>query len=309
MAMIKYKNLKIWFKEKTCRPKWYLDILSYRRFWGAFSICSHRRRSDGKPNISFSTQAKALKAVRSMEQKYGAEFTVYKCLYCDGWHVARSKPKVGTSMASTFDVALYKDPLPAALSAGDGLDHASIMATRVADLAPVYNGYRGRTLSSPRQAEAWLKLVSAGIRQVIDLRADYTGNIYEQLCNRYGVKYFHYPIAADDGSVASLVNGFPDFCRLMDEGHFYIACAMGLHRTDIALCLYWVFHAAEKGLPPPLLKGYIGRTPGRLGKLTRMLDLMQEHLTDHNKGSVLPPEVYMERKKVIEDILRKKVQA
>jgi hypothetical protein len=63
---VKYSNLKIWFKEKVSQPRWYVDLFSYRRFWGALSIYSHCRCSDGKPNIAYSTPNKAQKAVRSM---------------------------------------------------------------------------------------------------------------------------------------------------------------------------------------------------------------------------------------------------
>ena len=302
---IKYSNFKIWFKEKVSQPRWYVDLFSYRRFWGALSIYSHLRRSDGKPNITYSTPSKAQKAVRSMERKYGVPFMAYKCLYCDGWHVARSRSKKGVSL-NAFDSALYPTPVPAAVqSSSTELDHTAIMATGVADLAPVYGGYRGRTLSSPRQAEAWPVLVNAGIRLVIDLRADYTADVYEQLCSRYGVMYYHYPVAEDEDSVRSMVAGFNEFCQLLDAGQFYISCAMGLHRTDIALSLYWVFHAADKGAPPPVLKGYVGSTSKRIGKLMRMVNTMQERLFNMGNGKDLPADVFMQRKKILENILLK----
>ena len=41
----------------------------------------------------------------------------------------------------------------------------------------------------------------------------------------------------------------------------------GVHRTDIALCLYWVFYAADKGIAPPPLQGYLkekGRKPDKI---------------------------------------------
>ena len=53
-----------------------------------------------------------------------------------------------------------------------------------------------------------------------------------------------------------MVELFPFFCEKIDNGDFYIACAMGLHRTDIALCTYWVFYAADKGIAPPPIRGY-----------------------------------------------------
>jgi hypothetical protein len=91
----------------------------------------------------------------------------------------------------------------------------------------------------------------------------------------------------------------------LDAGQFYISCAMGLHRTDIALCLYWVFHAVDKGAPPPLLKGYVGSTPGRIGTLMRMLNTMQKKFTDVGNRIGLPADVCNQRKKILENILLK----
>ena len=39
-----------------------------------------------------------------------------------------------------------------------------------------------------------------------------------------------------------------EFFSIIDNGNFYIACAMGLHRTDLALTIYWVFHGANNGI-------------------------------------------------------------
>lgn len=300
---IKFGNLKIWLKETFSRPGWYKDMMSYRRFWGALSVYSHKRRSDGLPNICYSTRSKAMKAVRSMEKKYGTAFMAYKCLYCDGWHVARCSPRASDIPAGTYDKTLYVQPTVTDFKPDMQLDHAAIMATGVPDLAPVYGGYRGRTLSSPRQAKAWPVLVSAGIRRIIDLRADYTADIYAHICSRYGVEYLHYPIETDDESISAMVGGFDEFCRWIDEGKFYISCAMGLHRTDIALSIYWVFHAADKGFPIPVLKGYVGRTYRRIGKVMRMLDLMYEQMSKDKKYGIPPREVFEARKKAIGHIL------
>jgi len=50
--------------------------------------------------------------------------------------------------------------------------------------------------------------------------------------------YFHYPVDISADAIAQMVNFFPQLCELMDTGDFYIACTMGLHRTDIALSTY-----------------------------------------------------------------------
>lgn len=131
------------------------------------------------------------------------------------------------------------------------LDIERIIQTEIPDIAPVYGGVRGRTISSHKQAYAWKTVVVAGLRQVIDLRKDYSADRYPELCRQYGVDYFHYPIDNDRETIAKMVELFPTFCEKIDKGDFYIACAMGLHRTDIALCTYWMFYAADNGIAPP----------------------------------------------------------
>lgn len=49
------------------------------------------------------------------------------------------------------------------------LDIEKIIQTEIPDIAPVYGGVRGRTISSHKQAYAWKTVVAAGLRQVIDL--------------------------------------------------------------------------------------------------------------------------------------------
>ena len=48
------------------------------------------------------------------------------------------------------------------------------------------------------------------------------------------MEYFYYPVDNRADVVESMVALFPEFCERIDRGGFYIACAMGLHRTDIA---------------------------------------------------------------------------
>ena len=110
-----------------------------------------------------------------------------------------------------------------------GLDVDKILSTNIPDLAPVYGGFRGRTLSSSKQRHDWNTLLEAGIHQVIDLRADYKSDSYHDMCINSGIGYYHYPIAYDEASVDNMVKEFPVFCSLIDKGGFYIACAMGLY--------------------------------------------------------------------------------
>ena len=113
-----------------------------------------------------------------------------------------------------------------------------ILQTNIPDIAPVYGGVRGRTMSSRHQSYAWPALDEAGVKRVIDLRDVDSSNKLPLLCDKYGMEYFHYPVNNHAKQVESMVALMPQFCEMIDKGDFYIACAMGLHRTDIALCTY-----------------------------------------------------------------------
>lgn len=136
------------------------------------------------------------------------------------------------------------------------LDIERIIQTRIPDIAPVYGGVRGRTISSHKQAYAWKTVVVAGLKQVIDLRKDYSADRYPELCHQYGVDYFHYPIDNDRETIAKMVKLFPTFCEKIDKGSFYIACAMGRHRTDIAIALYYVMHPFVPFEEVPEMRGH-----------------------------------------------------
>lgn len=141
-------------------------------------------------------------------------------------------------------------------------------------------------MSSRHQLYAWRALQEAGVRTIIDLRlTDHTDRL-PALCEEYGMQYFHYPVDTSAEAVAQMAKLFPQFCHLIDNGDFYIACAMGLHRTDIALCAYWVFYGADKGVEPPMIRGYRKEDGHTLDKLMRILNAMYQAFT--NKNSIAP---------------------
>ena len=261
---------------------------------GRLSIYAHTRRSDGKAKITYKSKSQAEKAASDMSNRYGYPFIVYKCLFCDGWHVSKAvgKNAEGKTME---EIALDKYVLKVDAKQ-EGLDAERILATKIPDLAQVYGGFRGRTLSSPRQLPAWNTMIKSGIKQVIDLRADYSSDFYSELCQSSGISYFKYPVAYEDVWIVKMVELFPELCRLIDNGRFYIACAMGLHRTDIALCTYWVFHAADKGMAPPPLCGYRKDKGLTTSKIMRILNAMYKYMTKKNGVEPIPETVFRERK-------------
>lgn len=184
------------------------------------------------------------------------------------------------------------------------LDIDRLLKTKIPDIAPVYGGVRGRTMSSRHQSYAWPALVEAGVKRVIDLRDVDVSNKFPQLCQEYGMAYFHYPVNKNKKQIESMVRLLPLFCDMIDEGDFYIACAMGLHRTDIALCTYWVFHAADKGIAPPPIRGYRQEDGHNTSKIMNVLNAVYQYMTEQNGVEPLPLETFNARKAVLKEISR-----
>lgn len=179
------------------------------------------------------------------------------------------------------------------------MNFARLQQTRIPDLAPVYGGARGRTMSSRHQAYAWRALWEAGITTIIDLRQKDQTDRLPALCEEYGMRYFHYPVDTTAEAIAQMVELFPQLCQLIDAGDFYIACAMGLHRTDIALNAYWLFHAADQGLQPPEIRGYRQEDGHTLDKLNRVLNALYAAFAERNGAEPISPQTFKARKALI----------
>ena len=179
-----------------------------------------------------------------------------------------------------------------------------LIQARIPDIASVYGGARGRTMSSKHQRYAWPALVEAGVKTVIDLRAADKSDRLPALCSEYGMRYFHYPVDNDWETIASMVERFPEFCQLIDEGNFYIACAMGLHRTDTALFTYWLFYAADKGIAMPDLHGYLREKGLTTDKMMRIINAFYKASTEKYGKEIISEDVFKARKRMIVEAWR-----
>lgn len=63
--------------------------------WGLFHINSHQRNDTKTPKVQYSTYEKALKGAESMSKKKGVHFSVYKCVFCDGFHIGKNRDNKG----------------------------------------------------------------------------------------------------------------------------------------------------------------------------------------------------------------------
>lgn len=178
-------------------------------------------------------------------------------------------------------------------------DLKKILELPISDIAYVYGGVRGRTMSSQNQV-LWYQIKAAGVKTVIDLREGGSDTKIVAKCIQNDLDYFNYPVDNFAGSISKMVELFPEFCRLIDEGNFYISCAMGLHRTDIALCCYWMFHAADYGIAPPEIRGYRKEDGHNSSKIMRILNAMYKEF--ERTAGIIPfsLEVFKARKKIIE---------
>ena len=85
------RNLPSWLRDQLTRPEWFRNFFITRNAWGSFSKYSHIRGKDNQPKVSYPTRTKALKAAEDMGRKRGVHFSVYKCLYCNGWHIGKNR--------------------------------------------------------------------------------------------------------------------------------------------------------------------------------------------------------------------------
>ena len=247
---MKIRNLFLAIYDQVTRKGAWRNIFVTHNAFGIFSRYSHTARGSGKPKMSYPTKAVALKAAEAMGEKHGVHFSVYKCAWCDGWHVGKNaqnkvKPKDDSDNKSPEFVnkpnALYE----------------ALKRYPIVDLAPVYDkGVRGRTMSG--RGSNWLlaKVRDAGVKTIIDLRtADHTDR-YDRNVAEAGMEYHSLPIDSKNTGVHQIIASLPLLFELMDKGGFYIACAMGRHRTDIAIALYYVMHPSVPFDEVPEMKGH-----------------------------------------------------
>ena len=104
-------------------------------------------------------------------------------------------------------------------------------------------GVRGETLARGCHMGQTLEDVkAAGVRTIIDLR---TADHNDKLCRRcadVGLGYLHVPTDAKTMGSEELAATLPTLFDAIDGNGFYLSCQQGLHRTDIALALYFFYH-------------------------------------------------------------------
>ena len=186
-----------------------------------------------------------------------------------------------------------------------------ILNTGIQNIATVYGGVRGTTLSSRHNMRHWQTVVDSGIRTIIELRDEDHSDRLCRMCEIHGIRYFAFPMDSHNVPNEVIAPRLQEFFELIDNGDFYIACAMGLHRTDMALSIYWMFHGADNGMKPPILRGHIA--DGKLvldrlnNKVFRRLNSLYAYLMDNNVVHIPDRETFSQRKKDLIDFNRRHI--
>ena len=183
-----------------------------------------------------------------------------------------------------------------------------ILNTGIQNIATVYGGVRGTTLSSRHNMRHWQTVVDSGIRTIIELRDEDHSDRLCRMCEIHGIRYFAFPMDSHSVPNEVIASRLQEFFELIDNGDFYIACAMGLHRTDMALSIYWMFHGVDNEMNPPILRGHIA--DGKLvldrlnNKVFRRLNSLYAYLTENNIIPVPDRITFAQRKRDLIDFNR-----
>lgn len=183
-----------------------------------------------------------------------------------------------------------------------------LLNTGIQNIDTVYGGVRGTTLSSRHNMRYWQTVVDSGIRTIIELRDEDHSDRLCRMCETYGIRYFAFPMDSHSVPNEVIASRLEEFFKLVDNGDFYIACAMGLHRTDMALSIYWMFHGADIGINPPILKGHIEK--GKLvfdrlnNKVFRRLNSLYTYFMNNNVIPVPDRKTFAQRKRDLIDFNR-----
>ena len=69
-----------------------------------------------------------------------------------------------------------------------------ILNTGIQNIATVYSGVRGTTLSSRHNMRHWQTVVDSGIRTIIELRDKDHSDRLCRMCEIFGIRYFAFPM-------------------------------------------------------------------------------------------------------------------
>ena len=89
--MIKVKNIILAIKYQLPLKRLFRNFFITGNGWGMFSKNSHINQHNGQVKITYNHYDSAFKAAQKMSEKTGKHFSIYKCIYCDGFHIGKNR--------------------------------------------------------------------------------------------------------------------------------------------------------------------------------------------------------------------------
>ncbi len=180
------------------------------------------------------------------------------------------------------------------------INFAELLKTNIPNLQLISNkGVRGETLSA--KSPKLLKFIKdCGIDTIIDLRTtDYT-KAFKEKCVKSNIEHIHIPIDKKLVPDREILDKLPELFEIMERGKYYIACAQGKHRTDIALAINYVFNPKQK--VPPFMSGHTKNHVTDMADINRRLNSLYKAMTKEDRIKFGWPDNYdieFQRKKRI----------
>lgn len=93
---MKIKNLVRALKDQLPLSRAFRNFFITGNAWGMFHKHSHINRGNGMAKVSYTKRSSAERAADAMKRKHGYHYSVYKCCFCDGYHIGRNRDQVAT---------------------------------------------------------------------------------------------------------------------------------------------------------------------------------------------------------------------
>ncbi len=170
------------------------------------------------------------------------------------------------------------------------INYAELTKINIPNLQLLNNkGVRGETLSS-KSPKVLKYIKECGIDTIVDLRTtDYT-KAFKDKCNKLNIEHIHIPIDKKLVPDREILDSLPVLFRVMERGKYYIACAQGKHRTDIALAINYVFNPKQK--VPPFMSGHTKNHVTDMADINRRLNSLYKAMTKNDREKLGWPENY-----------------
>lgn len=84
------KNIYLVIRDQMPLKRFVMNFFVTRNAWGLFHKNSHISFRSGKPKVKYNTKKTAVGAALNMSLKYRHQFSAYKCLHCDGYHIGKN---------------------------------------------------------------------------------------------------------------------------------------------------------------------------------------------------------------------------